>query len=169
MRLERIPHIYHDTKYSYKLFEIMYKKYEEIKRAYNIVDNFYNLETLTGYILDLKGHNIGVKRNGRTDDEFRKILVFEYLQLMKLGNLDDMKTILQLYFNIEVNIKELSGKIVIITKVEDKQELYNKVVELKAAGVGFIITDDEYIEDYTLEELEKLELEKISEIKIAKR
>lgn len=169
MKLERIPHIYHDTKYARKIFEIISAKYSEVRKMYKIVENFYNLDKLEGFALDLRGQNISVPRNGRTDLEYRKILLFEYLQLVKLGNLDDMRTVLQLYFDVEVNIKELSGKVVIITSVENRDELQKKVSELKAAGVGFIVTDDEYIEDYTIKELESLTIERIGEIKIAKR
>lgn len=169
MKLERIPHIYHDTKYARKIFEIISVKYTEVRKMYKIVENFYNLDKLEGFALDLRGQNISVPRNGRTDLEYRKILLFEYLQLVKLGNLDDMRTVLQLYFDVEVNIKELSGKVVIITSVENRDELHKKVSELKAAGVGFIVTDDEYIEDYTIKELESLTIERIGVIKIAKR
>lgn len=169
MKLNRIPHIYHDTKYVRNIFEIFKEKHENIRQLYLLMNNFHNINESSGILLDLKGQNIGVPRAGRTDNEYRKILIFEYLQLVKIGNLDDMKTILELYFNIEVDIKELSGKIIVITKVDNKEELYEKISALKAAGVGFIVTDDEYIEDYTIKELEDLTLEKINTIKIAKR
>ena len=169
MKINRIPHIYHDTKYVRSLFEIFKEKHENIRQLYLLMNNFHNINKSSGILLDLKGQNIGIPRAGRTDGEYRKILIFEYLQLVKIGNLDDMKTILEIYFNIEVDIKELSGKIIVITKVDNKEELYGKISALKAAGVGFVVTDDEYIEDYTVKELEDLTLEKLSTIKIAKR
>ncbi|MGL4452061.1 MAG: hypothetical protein ACRCTZ_12795 [Sarcina sp.] len=142
MKLERIPHIYHDTKYVRKIFEIISTKYVVIKKMYKMIENFYDLNKLEGFALDLKGQNISVYRDGRTDEEYRKILFFEYLIFAKIRNVDDLINMLKLYFGTDVKIEENNGNIILFIEVDNKKELYEKLRDVKAAGVGIIIKNE---------------------------
>ena len=55
MQLNRIPHIYHNTKYVKKLFEIIKDKHIKIEQMWGEISKFNDLEKISGGLLDLKG------------------------------------------------------------------------------------------------------------------
>ena len=172
MILSRIPHIYHNTVYSKKMFEIAENKHFIIRNIYNRISNFNDIDKSKGYLLDLLGSNFKIQRNGLNDIEYRKILKFEISLLQFLGSPQEIIRILSEYFKLndeEFRILELSGKILIsIPEKLDKKEVFNLVRKIKGAGVGLEIIDGVYVEDYLISELHEMTLEEIEKITLAR-
>ena len=172
MNLDRIPHIYHNTIYVKKLFEIIYEKHLNIKKMFNELALFNDIDKSKGYLLDLLGGNFKVLRNGLSDEEYRRILKFEISLLQFLGSPEEIQRILSEYFKLnkeEFRIIELSAKILIsIPEKLDKQEIFKVVRKIKAAGVGLEVKFGIYIEDYLISELHEMTLEEIEKITLAR-
>ena len=172
MILNRVPHIYHNTVYSKKMFEIAENKNFRIRNIYNLISNFNNIDKSEGYLLDLLGSNFKIQRNGLNDIEYRKILKFEIALLQFLGSPQEIIRILSEYFKLndeEFIILELSGKILIsIPEKLDKKEVFNLVRKIKGAGVGLEIINGVYVEDYLISELHEMTLEEIEKITLAR-
>ena len=172
MNLDRIPHIYHNTIYVKKLFEIIYEKHLNIRKMFNELALFNDIDKSKGYLLDLLGGNFKVLRNGLSDEEYRRILKFEISLLQFLGSPEEIQRILSEYFKLnkeEFRIIELSAKILIsIPEKLDKQEIFKVVRKIKAAGVGLEVKYGIYIEDYLISELHEMTLEEIEKITLAR-
>jgi len=172
LNLDRIPHIYHNTIYVKKLFEIIYEKHLNIKKMFNELALFNDIDKSKGYLLDLLGGNFKVLRNGLSDEEYRRILKFEISLLQFLGSPEEIQRILSEYFKLnkeEFRIIELSAKILIsIPEKLDKQEIFKVVRKIKAAGVGLEVKFGIYIEDYLISELHEMTLEEIEKITLAR-
>lgn len=172
MNLDRIPHIYHNTIYVKKLFEIIYEKHLNIRKMFNELALFNDIDKSKGYLLDLLGGNFKVLRNGLSDEEYRRILKFEISLLQFLGSPEEIQRILFEYFKLnkeEFRIIELSAKILIsIPEKLDKQEIFKVVRKIKAAGVGLEVKFGIYIEDYLISELHEMTLEEIEKITLAR-
>lgn len=170
--MDRIPHIYHNTIYVKKLFEIIYEKHLNIKKMFNELALFNDIDKSKGYLLDLLGGNFKVLRNGLSDEEYRRILKFEISLLQFLGSPEEIQRILSEYFKLnkeEFRIIELSAKILIsIPEKLDKQEIFKVVRKIKAAGVGIEVKFGIYIEDYLISELHEMTLEEIEKITLAR-
>nr|DAQ40875.1 MAG TPA: Protein of unknown function (DUF2612) [Caudoviricetes sp.] len=173
MILSRIPHIYHDTIFSKKMFEISLKKQEHIRKLYNQMSNLNDINKCNGYLLDVLGKNFKINREGRNDDEYRKIIKFFIITTQFMGSIEEIKNILSLYFGIEKDsffITELSGKILItVDDSMDKKEVIEAIKKIKTAGVGFKVDYEIYIEDFLVSELEEMTLDEIKKITIARR
>lgn len=173
MILSRVPHIYHNTVYSKKMFEITEKKHFRIRDIYNLISNFNDVDKSEGYLLDILGRNFKVQRNGLTDDEYRKLLKFEISLLQFLGSPNEIIRILSEYFKLneeEFRILELSGKILIsIPENLDKKEVFSLVKKIKGVGVGLEVINGIYVEDYLISELHEMSLEEIEKIILARR
>ena len=170
MILSRVPHIYHNTVYSKKMFDIAENKHFRIRDIYNLISNFNDIEKSEGYLLDLLGSNFKIQRNGLNDIEYRKLLKFEITLLQFLGSPQEIVRILSEYFKLnetEFKILELSGKIVIsIPEKIDKKEVFSLVRKIKGAGVEII--NGIYVEDYLISELHEMTLEEIEKITLAR-
>lgn len=172
MILSRVPHIYHDTIYSKKMFEIAENKHFRIRNIYNLISNFNDIDKSEGYLLDVLGGNFKVQRNGLSDVDYRKLLKFEIALLQFLGSPQEIIRILSEYFKLnetEFKILELSGKILIsIPEKLDKKEVFSLVRKIKGAGVGLEIINGIYVEDYLISELHEMTLEEIEKITLAR-
>lgn len=170
--MDRIPHIYHNTIYVKKLFEIIFEKHLNIRKMFNELALFNDIDKSKGYLLDLLGGNFKVLRNGLSDEEYRRILKFEISLLQFLGSPEEIQRILSEYFKLnkeEFRIIELSAKILIsIPEKLDKQEIFKVVRKIKAAGVGLEVKFGIYIEDYLISELHEMTLEEIEKITLAR-
>lgn len=172
MILSRVPHIYHDTIYSKKMFEIAEAKHLRIRTIYNLFSNFNDIDKSEGYLLDVLGGNFKILRNGLNDIEYRKLLKFEIALLQFLGSPQEIIRILSEYFKLnqtEFRIIELSGKILIsIPEKLDKKEVFSLVKKIKGAGVGLEVINGIYVEDYLISELHEMTLEEIEKITLAR-
>lgn len=172
MILSRVPHIYHDTVYSKKMFEISEAKHFRIRNIYNLFANFNDIDKSEGYLLDVLGGNFKIQRNGLTDEGYRKLLKFEIALLQFLGSPQEIIRILSEYFKLnqtEFRIIELSGKILIsIPEKLDKKEVFSLVKKIKGAGVGLEVINGIYVEDYLISELHEMTLEEIEKITLAR-
>lgn len=172
MILSRVPHIYHDTVYSKKMFEISEAKHFRIRNIYNLFANFNDIDKSEGYLLDVLGGNFKILRNGLNDIEYRKLLKFEIALLQFLGSPKEIIRILSEYFKLnqtEFRIIELSGKILIsIPEKLDKKEVFSLVKKIKGAGVGLEVINGIYVEDYLISELHEMTLEEIEKITLAR-
>ncbi|WP_335969157.1 hypothetical protein [Fusobacterium polymorphum] len=172
MILSRVPHIYHDTVYSKKMFEISESKHLRIRDIYNLFSNFNDIDKSEGYLLDVLGGNFKILRNGLNDIEYRKLLKFEIALLQFLGSPQEIIRILSEYFKLnqtEFRIIELSGKILIsIPEKLDKKEVFSLVKKIKGAGVGLEVINGIYVEDYLISELHEMTLEEIEKITLAR-
>nr|DAQ62764.1 MAG TPA: Protein of unknown function (DUF2612) [Caudoviricetes sp.] len=172
MILSRIPHIYHDTIYSKKMFEIAETKHLRIRNIYNLFSNFNDIDKSKGYLLDVLGGNFKILRNGLNDMEYRKLLKFEIALLQFLGSPQEIIRILSEYFKLnqtEFRIIELSGKILIsIPEKLNKKEVFSLVKKIKGAGVGLEVINGIYVEDYLISELHEMTLEEIEKITLAR-
>lgn len=172
MILSRVPHIYHDTIYSKKMFEISETKHFRIRNIYNLFANFNDIDKSEGYLLDVLGGNFKVQRNRLKDKEYRKLLKFELALLQFLGSPQEIIRILSEYFKLnqtEFRIIELSGKILIsIPEKLDKKEVFSLVKKIKGAGVGLEVINGIYVEDYLISELHEMTLEEIEKITLAR-
>lgn len=172
MNLDRIPHIYHNTIYVKKLFEIIHEKHLNIRKMFNELALFNDIDKSKGYLLDLLGGNFKVLRNGLSDEEYKRILKFEISLLQFLGSPEEIQRILSEYFKLnkeEFRIIELSAKILIsIPEKLDKGEIFKVVRKIKAAGVGLEVKFGIYIEDYLISELHEMTLEEIEKITLAR-
>lgn len=172
MILSRVPHIYHDTIYSKKMFEIAEAKHLRIRTIYNLFSNFNDIDKSEGYLLDVLGRNFKILRNGLNDIEYRKLLKFEIALLQFLGSPQEIIRILSEYFKLnqtEFRILELSGKILIsIPEKLDKKEVFSLVKKIKGAGVGLEVINGIYVEDYLISELHEMTLEEIEKITLAR-
>lgn len=172
MILSRVPHIYHDTVYSKKMFEIAESKHLRIRNIYNLFSNFNDIDKSEGYLLDVLGGNFKILRNGLNDIEYRKLLKFEIALLQFLGSPQEIIRILSEYFKLnqtEFRIIELSGKILIsIPEKLEKQQVFNLVKKIKGAGVGLEVINGIYVEDYLISELHEMTLEEIEKITLAR-
>ena len=170
--MDRIPHIYHNTIYVKKLFEIIFEKHLNIRKMFNELALFNDIDKSKGYLLDLLGGNFKVLRNGLSDEEYRRILKFEISLLEFLGSPEEIQRILSEYFKLnkeEFRILELSAKILIsIPEKLDKQEIFKVVRKIKAAGVGLEVKFGIYIEDYLISELHEMTLGEIEKITLAR-
>lgn len=173
MNLDRIPHIYHNTIYIKKLFEIIYEKHLNIRKMFDELALFNDIDKSNGYLLDILGGNFKVLRNGLSDQEYRKKIKFTISSLQFMGTLNEIKKILATYFQMSKNdffVSELSGKIIIkVPNIVLKEEIYESIKKIKTAGVGLQVDFEIYIEDYTIAELEKMSLDEITKITIARR
>ena len=172
MILSRVPHIYHDTIYSKKMFEIGETKHLRIRNIYNLISNFNDIDKSEGYLLDVLGGNFKILRNGLNDIEYRKLLKFEIALLQFLGSPQEIIRILSEYFKLnqtEFRIIELSGKILIsIPENLEKQQVFNLVKKIKGAGVDLEVINGIYVEDYLISELHEMTLEEIEKITLAR-
>lgn len=172
MILSRVPHIYHDTVYSKKMFEIAETKHLRIRNIYNLISNFNDIDKSEGYLLDVLGSNFKILRNRLNDVEYRKLLKFEIALLQFLGSPQEIIRILSEYFKLnqtEFRIIELSGKILIsIPEKLEKQQVFNLVKKIKGAGVGLEVINGIYVEDYLISELHEMTLEEIEKITLAR-
>lgn len=172
MILSRVPHIYHDTIYSKKMFEIAESKHLRIRNIYNLFSNFNDIDKSEGYLLDVLGGNFKILRNGLNDIEYRKLLKFEIALLQFLGSPQEIIRILSEYFKLnqtEFRIIELSGKILIsIPEKLNKKEVFSLVKKIKGAGVGLEVINGIYVEDYLISELHEMTLEEIEKITLAR-
>ena len=172
MILSRVPHIYHDTVYSKKMFEIVENKHFRIRDIYNLISNFNDIDKSEGYLLDVLGGNFKILRNGFNDIDYRKLLKFEIALLQFLGSPQEIIRILSEYFKLnqtEFRIIELSGKILIsIPEKLDKKEVFSLVKKIKGAGVGLEVINGIYVEDYLISELHEMTLEEIEKITLAR-
>lgn len=172
MILSRVPHIYHDTVYSKKMFEIAETKHLRIRNIYNLFSNFNDIDKSEGYLLDVLGGNFKILRNGLNDIEYRKLLKFEIALLQFLGSSQEIIRILSEYFKLnqtEFRIIELSGKILIsIPEKLEKQQVFDLVKKIKGAGVGLEVINGIYVEDYLISELHEMTLEEIEKITLAR-
>nr|DAS31662.1 MAG TPA: Protein of unknown function (DUF2612) [Caudoviricetes sp.] len=172
MILSRVPHIYHDTVYSKKMFEIAEAKHFRIRNIYNLFANFNDIDKSEGYLLDVLGGNFKILRNGLNDIEYRKLLKFEIALLQFLGSPQEIIRILSEYFKLnqtEFRIIELSGKILIsIPEKLEKQQVFDLVKKIKGAGVGLEVINGIYVEDYLISELHEMTLEEIEKITLAR-
>ncbi|ALQ35500.1 hypothetical protein [Fusobacterium hwasookii] len=172
MILSRVPHIYHDTVYSKKMFEIAETKHLRIRNIYNLFSNFNDIDKSEGYLLDVLGGNFKIPRNELNDIEYRKLLKFEIALLQFLGSPKEIIRILSEYFKLnqtEFRIIELSGKILIsIPEKLEKQQVFNLVKKIKGAGVGLEVINGIYVEDYLISELHEMTLEEIEKITLAR-
>ncbi len=172
MILSRVPHIYHDTVYSKKMFEIAETKHLRIRNIYNLFSNFNDIDKSEGYLLDVLGGNFKILRNGLNDVEYRKLLKFEIALLQFLGSPQEIIRILSEYFKLnqtEFRIIELSGKILIsIPEKLEKKEVFSLVKKIKGAGVGLEVINGIYVEDYLISELHEMTLEEIERITLAR-
>ena len=172
MILSRVPHIYHDTIYSKKMFETAESKHLRIRNIYNLFSNFNDIDKSEGYLLDVLGGNFKILRNGLNDIEYRKLLKFEIALLQFLGSPQEIIRILSEYFKLnqtEFRIIELSGKILIsIPEKLEKQQVFNLVKKIKGAGVGLEVINGIYVEDYLISELHEMTLEEIEKITLAR-
>jgi hypothetical protein len=172
MILSRVPHIYHDTIYSKKMFEIAEAKHLRIRTIYNLFSNFNDIDKSEGYLLDVLGGNFKILRNGLNDIEYRKLLKFEIALLQFLGSPQEIIRILSEYFKLnqtEFRIIELSGKILIsIPEKLNKKEVFSLVKKIKGAGVGLEVINGIYVEDYLISELHEMTLEEIEKITLAR-
>ena len=172
MILSRVPHIYHDTVYSKKMFEIAEAKHLRIRNIYNLFANFNDIDKSESYLLDVLGGNFKILRNGLNDVEYRKLLKFEIALLQFLGSPQEIIRILSEYFKLnqtEFRIIELSGKILIsIPEKLEKQQVFNLVEKIKGAGVGLEVINGIYVEDYLISELHEMTLEEIEKITLAR-
>ena len=172
MILSRVPHIYHDTIYSKKMFEIAENKHLRIRNIYNLFANFNDIDKSEGYLLDVLGGNFKILRNGLNDIEYRKLLKFEIALLQFLGSPQEIIRILSEYFKLnqtEFRIIELSGKILIsIPEKLNKKEVFSLVKKIKGAGVGLEVINGIYVEDYLISELHEMTLEEIEKITLAR-
>ena len=172
MILSRVPHIYHDTIYSKKMFEISEAKHFRIRNIYNLFANFNDIDKSEGYLLDVLGGNFKIQRNGLNDIEYRKLLKFEIALLQFLGSPQEIIRILSEYFKLnqtEFRIIELSGKILIsIPEKLNKKEVFSLVKKIKGAGVGLEVINGIYVEDYLISELHEMTLEEIEKITLAR-
>lgn len=172
MILSRVPHIYHNTVFSKKMFEIAESKHIRIRDIYNLISNFNDIDKSEGYLLDVLGGNFKIQRNGLTDEGYRKLLKFEIALLQFLGSPQEIIRILSEYFKLnetEFRILELSGKILIsIPEKLNKKEVFNLVRKIKGAGVGLEVINGIYVEDYLISELHEMTLEEIEKITLAR-
>lgn len=172
MILSRVPHIYHDTVYSKKMFEIAETKHLRIRNIYNLISNFNDIDKSEGYLLDVLGSNFKILRNSLNDIEYKKLLKFEIALLQFLGSPQEIIRILSEYFKLnqtEFRIIELSGKILIsIPEKLEKQQVFNLVKKIKGAGVGLEVINGIYVEDYLISELHEMTLEEIEKITLAR-
>ena len=172
MILSRVPHIYHNTIYSKKMFEISESKHFLLRKIYNLISNFNDIEKSQGYLLDVLGSNFKINRNGLSDENYRKKLKFEIALLQFLGSPQEIIRILSEYFKLnqaEFRILELSGKILIsIPEKLDKKEVFSLVKKIKGAGVGLEVINGIYVEDYLISELHEMTLEEIERITLAR-
>ena len=172
MILSRVPHIYHDTVFSKKMFKIAENKHLRIRNIYNFISNFNDIDKSEGYLLDVLGSNFKVQRNGLKDKDYRKLLKFEIALLQFLGSPKEIIKILSEYFKLndtEFRILELSGKILIsIPEKLDKKEVFNLAKKIKGAGVGLEVINGIYVEDYLISELHEMTLEEIERITLAR-
>ena len=172
MILSRVPHIYHDTVFSKKMFKIAENKHLRIRNIYNFISNFNDIDKSEGYLLDVLGSNFKVQRNGLKDKDYRKLLKFEIALLQFLGSPKEIIKILSEYFKLndtEFRILELSGKILIsIPEKLDKKEVFNLAKKIKGAGVGLEVMNGIYVEDYLISELHEMTLEEIERITLAR-
>lgn len=173
MKLNRIPHIYHDTIYAKKLFEIIEKKHIRLASIFKELGNFNNLKASRGILLDVLGNNFKVPRLGRSDDEYRKIIGFEISSLQFIGNIEEIKRVLATYFDESIDIfliNELSGKIVLkIPNTVDEDEVLKLVKRIKTAGVGLNVVFEIYVEDFLVSEIDSKRVEEVGKIKISRR
>lgn len=173
MQMNRIPHIYHNTTYARKLFDIIFKKHLKVREVFNELETFNDLTRCTGYLLDIQGQNFGIYRNGLSDEEYRRIIAFEITTLQFIGSPEEIKNIISIYFKEDkenIFVREQSGKVIILVpETIDIQEMKKLVKKIKTAGVGYLIDFEVYIEDYLLSELEEKTLQEIESVTIARR
>lgn len=173
MQMNRIPHIYHNTIYARKLFDIIFKKHLRARGVFDELATFNDLTRCSGYLLDIQGQNFGIYRNRMSDEEYRRIIAFEITTLQFMGSPEEIKSIISIYFAEDkenIFIREQSGKVVIVVpntiELDDVKKLIKKI---KTAGVGYLIDYEVYIEDYLLSELEEKTLQEIESITLARR
>ena len=171
--IDRIPHIYHNTIYAKKLFEIIKEKHLRTREVYNKISLFNDITKSSGYLLDILGQNFGIFRNGLDDEEYKRVIKFETTSFMFLGSPWEIKSVISTFFyaNIkDIFIFEQSGKIIIkVPDTIDIELLKRKLKQIKTAGVGYEVVIEIYIEDYILSELAEKTLEEIESITISRR
>lgn len=172
MNYNRIPHIFHDTKYALKLFEIVYEKHKRKRQMWQELNDFKDYTKLNGEALDHFGNNYKIFREGLTDLEYMKKIKFELALVSFMGNIEDLIDMLAFYFKRtpeEFGVLEATGKIILtVPDTLDIEEVKKVVRRIKSAGVGFLIDFEVYIIDFTLVDLTEKELTELTKIKLAR-
>lgn len=154
----RIPHIYHDTVFSFKIFEIVQEKQINIKNMWKEIESLNSLDNCIGATLTMKAGNYAIDRLGDDDDTLRERVKFELKALGFSGHPDEYKEFLSFYYKIskdEIRVRELTGKVMIqIPERLNKNDVYKHLKKIKPAGVGLNVDYEQYVADYRLEELE---------------
>lgn len=154
----RIPHIYHDTIYSFKIFEIIQEKQNRIRDMWKEIESLNSLDNCTGLTLTMKAGNYAIDRLGDDDDTLRERIKFELKALGFSGHPDEYKEFLSFYYKIskdEIKVRELTGKVMIqIPERLNKNDVYKHLKKIKPAGVGLNVDYEQYVADHRLEELE---------------
>lgn len=173
MQINRIPHIYHETIYARKLFDIIFKKHLRIRTVFDELATFNDLTRCNGYLLDVQGQNFGIYRNGISDEEYRRIIAFEITTLQFMGSPEEIKSIISIYFYKDkesIIVREQSGKVIIVVpNTIDIEQMKKLIKKIKTAGVGYLVDVEVYIEDYLISELAEKTLEEIEKITISRR
>lgn len=166
----RIPHIYHDTVFSFKIFEIVQEKQINIKNMWKEIESLNSLDNCIGATLTMKAGNYAIDRLGDDDDTLRQRIKFELKALGFSGHPDEYKEFVSFYYKIskeEVKISELTGKIMVqIPEKINKTHVYKHLKKLKPAGVGLFVDYDRCVADYRLDDLEKETLITVEEMRL---
>ena len=149
MNYDKIPHLYHSTTYSLKLFEMLDTQYEKMEKLNDDLTKVEYPEDMIGVCLDDLGRDWGESRNGDTDEVFRERITFAMTQKGFFGTIQNLKQVLEFYYETnEISIQEFTARLFIsVPDSIDQNEIRNNVLKLKAAGIQI---DIEYFNEYIM-------------------
>ena len=127
------------------LYYVLYGGYDEIKKAYNGINDSRNIDRAFGSTLDKLGSNVGQFRNGEDDDFYRLLIKTRIIANLSIGDAPTINKVLSILTkDIFINITEtwpyeryFNEPAAIVLRLSPKFDKfpYEIVQRIKAAGV----------------------------------
>lgn len=155
------------------LLEIVKEQINELSKSILDVETINNIDLAFGKTLDYIGSDYLEERNGENDEEFLKRIKNKKMASGSFGDMDTIIEGIAEHFKCPESFFTLkrvgTKKIEIIYPTHfSEAELIKTLVNLKAAGIIYILTKDKFWEDYTYEQLAQFGYEHLEELRYQK-
>jgi hypothetical protein len=135
------PHIYDDTIYMSKLFEMIDTQYNNKKILWSELAKFKDHAQLSGVPLTTFAANVGLLRSDDTDQELIDRITFELSIQGFFGTQEDYYNLIEFYFGFsreQVKIREVSNARLVFTF----PQYYNSDIKLKVGEAAGLTVDE---------------------------
>lgn len=152
------------------IMEAITDELNELFKAIEDTEKVKDIDFIFGKSIDYYGADYEEYRQGDTDIDYLNRIRSLKLAFGSLGDTDTIIRELSGYFNYNserINVNNVgTRKIEVIYPTELQEESVKKILlRLKAAGIRFELTKDQYWEDFTYEQLEEKTYEELEKLR----